>query len=699
MTDARLAEAYLEVLSQAPSSAQLAEAYLEAMSTNSDYHRVVMADSPGHLYMLNEATGTTLLDSSGNGRHGTYSGGLPPTAADLPVSAPGRGKVFTQYAQWAQAANSAYYSTAAYTIEGVVQCSVTTDTIFFYSFDSFDPFTISVSNTTVTLASRLSTLAQTSVTYSVNLLDGNPHHVAGTWDGTTMYLYIDGVQRGSAAMSGTLRNPSGQAIYLARSSTGNTARSFGAIAYYPTALSAARIKAHSAAALTGVFLAGTTTETTGTGSRTVTLTQTPRSTDALLLIYSGGNTFPGMSVSGQATWGTPVGTSNTTVSQFFALGTAPTGSAGSTITVTDTAGSARLGSLYVYIVRGMTSPTLGTPTTSSTFGVTIAGTAQAADVGSVVFAAGRGKNTQMWPSGSPNGDWHPTQIGATSIDQSGYAVSLAPSSSHSTSLAVPSPSTSISVSQVVLSPGSGTASAAAALTAPSTLSASAGANTLSGAAALTAPSTLTASAGVTELAAAALTAPSSLTANAVVAKAAAANLTAPSVLTVNALVTELAAASLTAPSVLVSAASSGSVTVSAAATLLAPSTLLADALVTELAAAALLAPSTLSVSAAATLLPTAALTAPSVLAASATRTTLGAVAMLAGSSLTADGTLVLSGAVAMMTASSVLAVAQVQVAVLVWNGTVLVAGRIWVWDGSALVDPVTRKAWDGSALV
>ena len=40
----------------------------------------------------------------------------------------------------------------------------------------------------------------------VDVLDGNFHHVAGTWDGSTMWLYVDGVLHGSAASSSAANN-------------------------------------------------------------------------------------------------------------------------------------------------------------------------------------------------------------------------------------------------------------------------------------------------------------------------------------------------------------------------------------------------------------------------------------------------------------------------------------------------------------
>jgi hypothetical protein len=54
-------------------------------------------------------------------------------------------------------------------------------------------------------------------TASVN--DGQFHHVCGTWDGTTARVYIDGVQSGSLAFSGSLRVGQTNAAYIGRMET------------------------------------------------------------------------------------------------------------------------------------------------------------------------------------------------------------------------------------------------------------------------------------------------------------------------------------------------------------------------------------------------------------------------------------------------------------------------------------------------
>lgn len=49
--------------------------------------------------------------------------------------------------------------------------------------------------------------------------DGQFHHVCGTWDGTTVRVYVDGVQSGSTAFAGSLRAGQTNAAYIGRMQT------------------------------------------------------------------------------------------------------------------------------------------------------------------------------------------------------------------------------------------------------------------------------------------------------------------------------------------------------------------------------------------------------------------------------------------------------------------------------------------------
>jgi len=137
--------------------------------------------------------------------------------------------------------------------------------------------------------------------------------------------------------------------------------------------------------------------------------------------------------------------------------------------------------------------------------------------------------------------------------------------------------------------------------------------TFSAAAALSAPSALTATATVTRFATAALSAPSTMSARGTRGVPASAALTAPSTMTVRAQALRIATAALSAPSTMTAHAALAR---NGSAALSAPSTMTATAFLGS--SASLLAPSRMAVAAVATQLASAALSAPSVLTVTAT---------------------------------------------------------------------------------
>ena len=58
-----------------------------------------------------------------------------------------------------------------------------------------------------------------SVASTAVVNDGQFHHVFGTWDGSTVRVYVDGVQSGSTAFAGSLRSGMSNAAYIGRMET------------------------------------------------------------------------------------------------------------------------------------------------------------------------------------------------------------------------------------------------------------------------------------------------------------------------------------------------------------------------------------------------------------------------------------------------------------------------------------------------
>jgi RHS repeat-associated protein len=203
-------------------------------STTSTYAQAVLADNPVRYYRFGETSGTTAVDSSPSGVNGTYTGyaalgatgalsGDTNKAVDANAATNGNA-VVTAPVAGLPAGNSAR------TVEGWFK-----STGRYQHMAGYSGFAITVEQFgTLTLSTGIDSLGA-SVPYSVE--DGNWHHTAATFDGTTARLYLDGVAVGSKPMT------------LSATPTGTTTISttYGTSdehAIYNTALSPARIAAH-----------------------------------------------------------------------------------------------------------------------------------------------------------------------------------------------------------------------------------------------------------------------------------------------------------------------------------------------------------------------------------------------------------------------------------------------------------------------
>ncbi|MFZ1459082.1 MAG: LamG domain-containing protein [Candidatus Saccharimonadales bacterium] len=216
------------------------------------YSTEVLADSPLAYWRLGESSGSTIVDSSGNSRDGTYAGsytlgasGLLGGDSDTAVSTTaGIGSIAA--ASWMNVGSAlsieCWFSTTTSGTLGLVGRtnagafgSANTNTARIYLNSGqliFQVFT-SVWQPAFTL--------QTTSAYS----DGLRHHVVGTWDGSTATLYVDGQVAASTAASFTIASSATLPFYIGKMAgffayNGTTDE----VAYYSTCLSAARVTAH-----------------------------------------------------------------------------------------------------------------------------------------------------------------------------------------------------------------------------------------------------------------------------------------------------------------------------------------------------------------------------------------------------------------------------------------------------------------------
>ncbi len=224
---------------------------------SSAYETAVLADSPAVYYRLNETSGTTASDDSGNGNAGTYAASGITYAATgalasdtdtaistsggtaIPVSAGGSflpsGSTSRTAEIWAKTSQTGRYFMSWGPTSGDAAGS------------QFNIYLISA--TSLEVYTGAGQAAQ--VTSPIPLNDNAWHMYDFVYDGTYITFYIDG-QQVIADNVGTLTTQTGSGLQIGNT-TGATALT-GSIdepAIYPSALTATRINAHWRAATTG----------------------------------------------------------------------------------------------------------------------------------------------------------------------------------------------------------------------------------------------------------------------------------------------------------------------------------------------------------------------------------------------------------------------------------------------------------------
>lgn len=216
------------------------------------YDTEVLADSPAVYWEHDEASGTTMTDTSGNGRNGTYTA---PTLAQTSLlsSDASTAVALTGSTSQGQIAYASWMNSGSITIEAWVQKTGSTAGVIMardaQSGTRVFQVQINASGLVVftTLGAGVPTV--TSVT-AVN--DGNPHHVVCVFDDggavANMYIYIDGALDNSHnAGANNLNTPTSTPLTVGNTNRTSTAPLGGVIqksAYYTTALSAARALVH-----------------------------------------------------------------------------------------------------------------------------------------------------------------------------------------------------------------------------------------------------------------------------------------------------------------------------------------------------------------------------------------------------------------------------------------------------------------------
>lgn len=206
------------------------------------YSDEVLADTPLAYWQLEEASGTVLVDSSGNGRNGTWTG-TPVFGATGMVDGEGTSVQFSGD-DYATVPNGAWFPKSAFTYEFVVNRDALTTYGYFYLLSQQGVFDTFVNGD---LTAQLS--IGSSYVYGGSWADSVNTHVAFTYDGATMAIYLGGTQVATQAKTGALPASTNPILVGAKTADapGNFKGRMQKVAVYGTALSAARISAHAAA--------------------------------------------------------------------------------------------------------------------------------------------------------------------------------------------------------------------------------------------------------------------------------------------------------------------------------------------------------------------------------------------------------------------------------------------------------------------
>lgn len=242
-------------------AAEAADSGLYVPGGGADYAAEVLADSPVSYWKLDETSGTTAADATG-GNNGTYTGGYTLNQPGIPSA--GRPAVLFNGSSGyiSLGAPAALNITAAWTLEACVYltstpngCGVITESYTGGSNPILYALGFGLSAIGANLEGGFYTGSDWRTAIGGTLALNAWHHIACTWDGTTLRLYADNSQVGtSSPASGPVAGING--LYIGRRHDVAGSPFFPGrideVAIYSAALAAGRITAHHSAMISMV---------------------------------------------------------------------------------------------------------------------------------------------------------------------------------------------------------------------------------------------------------------------------------------------------------------------------------------------------------------------------------------------------------------------------------------------------------------
>lgn len=218
------------------------------------YAQTILQDSPAAYWRLQETSGTTAFDSSGNGYNGTYD-----SAIVLGATGPFSGEYAAQFPgtdlAWVTTASVPVLTTYPYSLEAwVFLTSAYTDHgAVFGSYGGSGGVFTDATGASLGVLDEQFLIGNGSIEFSIGTTPfplSTWIYLVGTYDGTTMNLYINGLLNASGALasapawSNTVYAIGGEGW---ASSVPSMVGSMCECAVYPKVLSPTRIAAHYAA--------------------------------------------------------------------------------------------------------------------------------------------------------------------------------------------------------------------------------------------------------------------------------------------------------------------------------------------------------------------------------------------------------------------------------------------------------------------
>lgn len=217
--------------------------------SSTQYHDAVLADSPQHWWRLNDAGPTTAADSGSPGGNNATKTGTLTWAQSGPTQDAGAAAVKFDGSTGYLADGNIYNAPAAFSVEAWIRSNGQQNTIQEIVRKGGNVWFLRVGDGVGGLAYFWvadNSANLYSVAGTTHVDDGAWHHVVGTWDGTTMRLYVDGTLQGTNNIGAHTLQTDANNLTIGATYSGIEYWNgwISEVALYNVALSAVRVQAH-----------------------------------------------------------------------------------------------------------------------------------------------------------------------------------------------------------------------------------------------------------------------------------------------------------------------------------------------------------------------------------------------------------------------------------------------------------------------